>query len=113
MNHAHPSHCTERVDPGVKFVLRGWDSGNGIAHYNLRYGDVRIRNMPTNSRDGAGTNCGGHSFHAVDWQEMLEEVAAAGGSVDPVTDLDPGRIVGAVMRKITRHGTLCLDGTWV
>jgi hypothetical protein len=43
MNHAHPSHCTELVDPGVKFVLRGRDGGNGIAHHDLRN---QIRRCP-------------------------------------------------------------------
>jgi hypothetical protein len=47
---------TELVDPDVKFVLRG----NGIAHHDFRYGDVRIRNVPTNIRDGAGTEFGGN-----------------------------------------------------
>jgi len=62
MNHAHPTHYTERVDPGIKFVLRGWDTGNGIAHYDVKVGDVRVRSVPTNLRDGAGTEFGGNSI---------------------------------------------------
>jgi L-ascorbate metabolism protein UlaG (beta-lactamase superfamily) len=62
MNHAHPTHYTELVDPGVKFVLRGWDTGQGIAHHDVKYGDVRIRNVPTNIRDGGATEFGGNSI---------------------------------------------------
>jgi L-ascorbate metabolism protein UlaG (beta-lactamase superfamily) len=62
MNHAHPTHYTDAVEPGIKFVLRGWDTGGGIPHHDLAYGDVRIRNVPTNIRDGAGTEFGGNSI---------------------------------------------------
>lgn len=63
MNHAHPAHFTEHVDPAIKFALRGWDSGKGVPHYDLRYGDARVRNVPTNIRDGAGgTEFGGNSI---------------------------------------------------
>jgi len=62
MNHAHPAHYTELVDPRVKFVLRGWDTGQGVAHHDLKYGDARVRNVPTNIRDGGGTEFGGNSI---------------------------------------------------
>src|SRR5437899_2816291 len=33
MNNAHPTHYTDHVEAGVKFVLRGWDPGEiGRAH---------------------------------------------------------------------------------
>jgi hypothetical protein len=54
-----------------------------------------------------------HSFAAVDWHEMLDEVEAAGGGVQVITDLDPGRMVNLVMSEIMRRGTPYLDGTWV
>lgn len=62
MNHAHPAHYTDFVDPRIKFVLRGWDTGGGIAHHDLKYGDVRIRNVPTNIRNGGGTEFAGNSI---------------------------------------------------
>jgi len=63
MNHAHISHYTDDIDPGIKLVLRGWDTGEGPPHYDVKYGDVRIRNVPTNIRaaDG-GTEYGGNSI---------------------------------------------------
>ncbi|HLJ20004.1 MAG TPA: MBL fold metallo-hydrolase, partial [Stellaceae bacterium] len=63
MNHAHISHYTDDIDPGIKLVLRGWDTGDGPPHYDVRYGDVRIRNVPTNIRAGdGGTEYGGNSI---------------------------------------------------
>ena len=54
MNHAHPTHYTDHPDPGIKLVLRGWNADGSPAVYDLVYGDVRVRNVPTNIRDGAG-----------------------------------------------------------
>jgi L-ascorbate metabolism protein UlaG (beta-lactamase superfamily) len=65
MNHAHRSHYTDTPEPGIKFVLRGWDTGAGPPHYDLRYRDVRIRNVLTNIRDrngDGGTAYGGNSI---------------------------------------------------
>jgi len=63
MNHAHTSHYTDDIDPGIKLVLRGWDTGEGPRHYDVKFGDVRIRNVPTNIRAGDGsTEFGGNSI---------------------------------------------------
>ena len=69
MNHAHTTHYTDIIDPGVKWVLRGWDTGGGIAHHDVKVRDMRVRNVPTNIRDGGGTEFGGNSifiFEAAD-----------------------------------------------
>ncbi len=62
MNNAHPTHYSEAVEPGVKYVLRGWDSAGGIASHRLEYRDVRIRNVPTNVREFGGTRYNGNSI---------------------------------------------------
>ena len=63
MNHAHMMHYTDDIDPGIKLVLRGWDTGDGPPHYDVKFGDVRIRNVPTNIRAGdGGTEYGGNSI---------------------------------------------------
>ena len=63
MNHAHMMHYTDDIDPGIKLVLRGWDTGEGPPHYDVKFGDVRIRNVPTNIRSGYGTTeYGGNSI---------------------------------------------------
>jgi hypothetical protein len=35
MNNAHPTHYSEAVEPGVKYVLRGWDPAGGVANHHL------------------------------------------------------------------------------
>jgi L-ascorbate metabolism protein UlaG (beta-lactamase superfamily) len=55
MNHAHDTHYTDNPDPAIKYVLRGWsDVPNQPAQWDLTYRDVRVRNVPTNIRDGEG-----------------------------------------------------------
>jgi L-ascorbate metabolism protein UlaG (beta-lactamase superfamily) len=62
MNNAHPTHYSEAVEPGVKYVLRGWDPAGGIANHHLEYRDIRIRNVPTNVRELGGTRYNGNSI---------------------------------------------------
>jgi L-ascorbate metabolism protein UlaG (beta-lactamase superfamily) len=54
MNHAHPTHYSDHPDPRIKVVLRGWNDDGSSAVRDLAYGDVRVRNVPTNIRDGVG-----------------------------------------------------------
>ena len=64
MNHFHDTHFTNHPDPRIKYVLRGWDTGEGPAHWDLTYKDVRVRNIPTNVRNwfGGGTEFNGNSI---------------------------------------------------
>jgi L-ascorbate metabolism protein UlaG (beta-lactamase superfamily) len=60
MNRAHTTHYSLAPDPGIKHVLRGWSlAGTGPAKHDLTLGDVRVRNVATNTRDWAG----GHVLH--------------------------------------------------
>jgi L-ascorbate metabolism protein UlaG (beta-lactamase superfamily) len=71
MNHAHSTHYTDHPDPGIKLVLRGWESEGGAAYHDFKYGDVRIRNVPTNIREGAfGTEFGGNSIFVFDVADL-------------------------------------------
>ena len=54
MNRAHNTHFTAFPDPGIKHVLRGWSEVGGAALHDVKQGDVRVRNVPTNIRDYAG-----------------------------------------------------------
>jgi L-ascorbate metabolism protein UlaG (beta-lactamase superfamily) len=55
MNHAHDTHYTDNPDPAIKYVLRGWGTTpDQPATWDLQYRDVRVRNVPTNIRDGYG-----------------------------------------------------------
>src|SRR6266700_3138600 len=62
MNNAHPTHYSDNIEPGVKFVLRGWDPAGGVASHHLDYRDVKIHNVPTNVREFGGTRYNGNSI---------------------------------------------------
>jgi L-ascorbate metabolism protein UlaG (beta-lactamase superfamily) len=56
MNHAHNTHYTDHPDPAIKYVLRGWGESPGQpANWDLKYRDVRVRNVPTNIRSFYGS----------------------------------------------------------
>lgn len=50
MNNAHDTHYTDRPDPRIRHVLRGWALGPNPTLHDLRYKDVEVRNVPTNAR---------------------------------------------------------------
>ena len=73
MNNAHPTHYTDAIEPGVKFVLRGWDPAGGIATHHLDYRDVKIHNVPTNVREFSsfgGTRYNGNSIFVFDVADL-------------------------------------------
>jgi L-ascorbate metabolism protein UlaG (beta-lactamase superfamily) len=47
MNNAHDTHYTELVEPGVRWVLRGWNPAGGTAEHDIEHLDLRVRNVPT------------------------------------------------------------------
>jgi len=51
MNNAHPTHYSNVVESGVKFILRGWDPAGGVASHRVDYRDVHIHNVATNLRE--------------------------------------------------------------
>ena len=56
MNHAHNTHYTDHPDPAIKYVLRGWgETPDQPAIWDLKYRDVRVRNVPTNIRSFYGS----------------------------------------------------------
>jgi len=55
MNHAHSTHFTDRPDPRIPHILRGWGSSpDQPARHDVQVRDVRVRNVPTNIRDWRG-----------------------------------------------------------
>jgi L-ascorbate metabolism protein UlaG (beta-lactamase superfamily) len=63
MNRAHSTHYTDHPDPSIAHVLRGWGRDGEPARHDLQYGDVWVRNVPTNIRDwGGGTMLHGNSI---------------------------------------------------
>ena len=54
MNHAHSTHFTDRPDPAIKHVLRGWREDGKPTDWDLQFQDVRVRSVATNIRDWSG-----------------------------------------------------------
>src|SRR5437763_4534930 len=72
MNHAHTSHYTDRPDPRIKYVLRGWGPApDQPARHDITVKDVRVRNVPTNIRDWrGGTERHGNSIFIYEMANM-------------------------------------------
>ena len=65
MNRAHSTHFTDRPEPGIKHVLRGWKEDGRPTDHDLQFQDVRVRSVATNIRDyygGGGTQRHGNSI---------------------------------------------------
>lgn len=63
MNNAHSTHWTPNPDPGISYVLRGWNhDGKGPASYRLRVRDVTVRNVTTDIRGWSEPRANGNSI---------------------------------------------------
>jgi L-ascorbate metabolism protein UlaG (beta-lactamase superfamily) len=111
MNHAHSTHFTNRPDPGIKFVLRGWREDGRPAGHDVSYKDVRVRSVSTNIRDwGGGTEKNGNSIFVFEIANMC--IAHLGHLHHTLTQQqmnDIGRI-DVVMAPVDGNLTLDLDG---
>jgi L-ascorbate metabolism protein UlaG (beta-lactamase superfamily) len=112
MNHAHDTHYTDHPDPAIKYVLRGWGpSPQEPAIWDVKYRDVRVRNVPTNIRDGfGGTERYGNSIFIFEISNMC--IAHLGHLHHTLTQQqlnDIGR-VDVVMAPVDGSLTLDLDG---
>jgi L-ascorbate metabolism protein UlaG (beta-lactamase superfamily) len=72
MNHAHDTHYTDRPDPRIPHVLRGWGpSPERPARHDIQVRDVRVRNVPTNIRSwSGGTELHGNSIFVFELANM-------------------------------------------
>jgi len=50
MNRAHDTHFSNRPEPGIAHILRGWNEDGSPADFDMTIDDVRIRNVVTNIR---------------------------------------------------------------
>lgn len=66
MNNFHITHYTDFPDPGIKYVLRGWDPDGGIARHDLKLKDLRVYSVPTNIQTYAGKLTNGNSIFVFD-----------------------------------------------
>jgi L-ascorbate metabolism protein UlaG (beta-lactamase superfamily) len=112
MNHAHETHYTDHPDPAIKYVLRGWGpSPDQPAIWDVKYRDVRVRNVPTNIRtwDG-GTERYGNSIFVFEIANLC--IAHLGHLHHTLTQQQLNEIgrVDVVMAPVDGNFTLDLDG---
>ncbi len=112
MNHAHDTHYTDHPDPEIKYVLRGWGpSPEEPAIWDLKYRDVRVRNVPTNIRNwSGGTERYGNSIFVFEIANLC--IAHLGHLHHTLTQaqLDAIGRVDVVMAPVDGNYTLDLDG---
>jgi L-ascorbate metabolism protein UlaG (beta-lactamase superfamily) len=111
MNHAHSTHYTDRPDSGIKYVLRGWDEDQRPARHDIHYGDVRVRNVPTNIRSyGGATERHGNSIFIFETANLC--IAHLGHLHHTLTQQQLNEIgrVDIVMVPVDGTYTLDLDG---
>src|ERR1700733_7942337 len=112
MNHAHDTHYTDHPDPAIKYVLRGWGpSDEEPANWDLKYRDVRVRNVPTNIRNwSGGTERYGNSIFIFEIANMC--IAHLGHLHHTLTQQQLNEIgrIDVVMAPVDGNYTLDLDG---
>jgi hypothetical protein len=54
-----------------------------------------------------------HSFQALDWAALIDELEARDGAVYLVTDPDPAKMVAGIVAQVAKHGVPFIDGAWV
>jgi L-ascorbate metabolism protein UlaG (beta-lactamase superfamily) len=112
MNHAHDTHYTDRPDPAIKYVLRGWGkSESQPARHDITVRDVRVRNVPTNIRNwGGGTERNGNSIFVFEIANMcIAHLGHLHHTLNQQQLNEIGRI-DAVMAAVDGNLTLDLDG---
>jgi L-ascorbate metabolism protein UlaG (beta-lactamase superfamily) len=114
MNHAHNTHYTDHPDPAIKYVLRGWgESPDQPANWDLKYRDVRVRNVSTNIRSFYGsttTERYGNSIFIFEIANLC--IAHVGHLHHTLTQQQLNEIgrVDVVMAPVDGSYTLDLDG---
>jgi L-ascorbate metabolism protein UlaG (beta-lactamase superfamily) len=66
MNHAHGTHYTDFPDPAIKTIIKGWRDDGDAAEIDKTIGDMRIRNVTTDIRFGAGRRANANSIFVIE-----------------------------------------------
>jgi L-ascorbate metabolism protein UlaG (beta-lactamase superfamily) len=111
MNHAHSSLYTDRPNPAIKHVLRGWAGEEKPARIDLQYKDVRVRNVPTNIRTfGGDTERHGNSIFIYEMANLcIAHLGHLHHTLSQQQLVEIGR-VDVVMVPVDGGATLDLDG---
>ncbi|MFY7959252.1 MAG: MBL fold metallo-hydrolase [Elsteraceae bacterium] len=66
MNNAHSTHYVTNPPAAIAKVLRGWSEDGALPFHDVKLGDMRVRNLSTNTREslygGGGTRRYGNSI---------------------------------------------------
>ena len=112
MNRAHTTHYTDRPDPAIRHVLRGWGpTSEQPARHDMSFKDVRVRNVPTNIRSWAGaTERHGNSIFIFEMASLC--IAHLGHLHHTLTQAQLNEIgrIDAVMVPVDGGMTLDLEG---
>jgi L-ascorbate metabolism protein UlaG (beta-lactamase superfamily) len=105
MNHAHMTHFTLSPDPRIPHVLHGWRENGVTPSFDLRVGDMRVTNLPTNIRDwGGGTELYGNSIFVFETAGLcIAHLSHLHHPLEPA-DIDALGRIDIVMVPV--------DGTW-
>jgi L-ascorbate metabolism protein UlaG (beta-lactamase superfamily) len=111
MNHAHSSHYTDRPDPGITHVLRGWRDDGAPAGHDISLRDVRVRSVATNIRDwSGGTARHGNSIFVFEVGSLcIAHLGHLHHTLTPQQLAEIGK-VDVVMFPVDGSVTLDLDG---
>jgi L-ascorbate metabolism protein UlaG (beta-lactamase superfamily) len=108
MNNAHSTHYVTNPPAAISRVLRGWSEDGSLPFHDVKLGDMRVRNLSTNTRDsiygGGGTRRYGNSIFIFEVEGLC--IAHTSHLHHPLTpeDLDDlGRIDVLI---------LPVDGSW-
>ena len=113
MNRAHSTHYTDRPEPGIKFVLRGWKEDGKPAGHDIQVQDVRVRSVATNIRDyygGSGPTRHGNSIFIFEVANLC--IAHLGHLHHTLNQQQLNEIgrVDVVLAPVDGGATLDLDG---
>jgi L-ascorbate metabolism protein UlaG (beta-lactamase superfamily) len=61
MNNSHETHYTDYPDPRIRYLLRGWRPGGGMARHDITINDMRVFNVPTNIGEYGDPKSNGNS----------------------------------------------------
>jgi len=108
MNNAHTTHYVTNPPAAIGMVLRGWDPAGGLPFHDVKLGDLRVRNLSTNTREspygGGGTRRYGNSIFVFEVEGIcIAHTSHLHHQLTPEDIEDLGKIDVLI---------LPVDGTW-
>ncbi len=108
MNKAHSSHFTSAPNPGIEYVLPGWDPSGAPAKHGLVVEDVYIRNITTDIRAMGAMEPDGNSIFIFEVADLC--IGHLGHLHHMLDDSDYGAIGRLDIVMVPVDGGLTLSG---